>query len=78
MSHHLEIVHHEGHDPTLNMPYVPAIRVRGGATGGLLFGALTAAPRVLKAARYSRQRENLATSIDPPIMKMISRMNEVT
>lgn len=39
---HLEVVHHEGHDPALNMPYVPAIIVRGGAT--VYVAGVTAAP----------------------------------
>ena len=42
MSDHLEIVHHEGYDPALNMPYVPAIRVRSGTT--VYVAGVTAAP----------------------------------
>ena len=42
MSHHLEVVHHEGHDPALNMPYVPAIVVHGGKT--VYVAGVTAAP----------------------------------
>jgi 2-iminobutanoate/2-iminopropanoate deaminase len=42
MSHHLEIVHHEGYDPALNMPYVPAIKVHGGKT--VYVAGVTAAP----------------------------------
>lgn len=29
---HLEIIHHEGFDPEINSPFVPAIRATGGAT----------------------------------------------
>ena len=42
MSHHLEIVHHEGQDPALNMPYVPAIKARAGHT--VYVAGVTAAP----------------------------------
>lgn len=42
MSHHLEIVHHAGNDPALDMPYVPAIKVRGGWT--VYVAGVTAAP----------------------------------
>lgn len=42
MSHRLETVHHAGHDPALNMPYVPAIKVRGGST--VYVAGVTAAP----------------------------------
>jgi enamine deaminase RidA (YjgF/YER057c/UK114 family) len=42
MSHHLEVVHHEGYDPSLNMPYVPAIVVHGGRT--VYVAGVTAAP----------------------------------
>jgi enamine deaminase RidA (YjgF/YER057c/UK114 family) len=42
MSHHFEVVHHEGYDPTLNMPYVPAIVVHGGKT--VYVAGVTAAP----------------------------------
>ncbi len=42
MSHHLEIVHHEGYDPALNMPYVPAIKVLAGRT--VYVAGVTAAP----------------------------------
>jgi enamine deaminase RidA (YjgF/YER057c/UK114 family) len=42
MSHHFEVIHHEGYDPTLNMPYVPAIVVHGGKT--VYVAGVTAAP----------------------------------
>jgi enamine deaminase RidA (YjgF/YER057c/UK114 family) len=42
MSHHLEVVHHEGYDSALNMPYVPAIVVHGGRT--VYVAGVTAAP----------------------------------
>ncbi len=42
MSHHLEIIHHEGYDPALNMPYVPAIKVHSGRT--VYVAGVTAAP----------------------------------
>jgi enamine deaminase RidA (YjgF/YER057c/UK114 family) len=42
VSHHLEIIHHEGHDPSLNMPYVPAIKVLAGKT--VYIAGITAAP----------------------------------
>ena len=42
MSHHLEVIHHEGYDPSINMPYVPAIKVAGGKT--VYVAGVTAAP----------------------------------
>jgi enamine deaminase RidA (YjgF/YER057c/UK114 family) len=42
VTNHLEIVHHEGHDPSLNMPYVPAIKVIAGTT--VYVAGITAAP----------------------------------
>jgi len=39
---HIEIIHHEGYDPAINSPFVPAIRV---ASGRLVFiSGMTAAP----------------------------------
>jgi len=39
---HIEIIHHEGYDPNINSPFVPAIRV---ASGRLVFiSGVTAAP----------------------------------
>jgi 2-iminobutanoate/2-iminopropanoate deaminase len=42
MSHHLEFIHTEENDPKYNMPYTPAIKVRGGAT--VYIAGVTAAP----------------------------------
>ena len=42
MSDHLEVIHHEGYDPAIRMPYVPAIRVRSGST--VYVAGVTAAP----------------------------------
>lgn len=42
MSGHLEVIHHQGHDPALNMPYVPAIKVLSGKT--VYLAGVTAAP----------------------------------
>ena len=39
---HTEVIHHEGYDPTINSPFVPAIRV---ASGRMVFiSGVTAAP----------------------------------
>ena len=42
MSHHLELIHTEENDPVYNMPYTPAIKVKGGAT--VYIAGVTAAP----------------------------------
>jgi enamine deaminase RidA (YjgF/YER057c/UK114 family) len=43
VSHHLEKIHMEGeNDPRFNMPYTPAIKVRGGRT--VYVAGVTAAP----------------------------------
>ena len=42
MAEQFEIVEHEGYDAKYNMPYVPAIKVRGGAT--VYVSGVTAAP----------------------------------
>lgn len=42
MAAQFEIVEHEGYDPKYNMPYVPSIKVRGGAT--VYVSGVTAAP----------------------------------
>ena len=42
MADHLEIIHIPGYDKSLNMPYVPAIKVRGGST--VYVAGVTAAP----------------------------------
>ena len=42
MSHHLELIHTEDNDPVYNMPYTPAIKVKGGAT--VYVAGVTAAP----------------------------------
>jgi enamine deaminase RidA (YjgF/YER057c/UK114 family) len=42
MSDHLEIVHHEGYDPTINSLFVPAIKVRAGHL--VFISGVTAAP----------------------------------
>ena len=42
MSSHIEVIHHEGFDPEINSPFVPAIRV---ASGRLVFiSGVTGAP----------------------------------
>jgi enamine deaminase RidA (YjgF/YER057c/UK114 family) len=42
MSDHLEIVHHEGYDPTINSLFVPAIKVHAGHL--VFISGVTAAP----------------------------------
>ena len=42
MSRHLEFIHTEENDPKYNMPYTPAIKVRGGST--VYIAGVTAAP----------------------------------
>ena len=42
MTHHLELIHTAENDPVYNMPYTPAIKVRGGAT--VYVAGVTAAP----------------------------------
>jgi enamine deaminase RidA (YjgF/YER057c/UK114 family) len=42
MSHHLEVIHHEGYDPNINSLFVPAIKARGGHL--VFISGVTAAP----------------------------------
>ena len=42
MSDRLEVIHHEGYDPAINMPYVPAIKVHAGKP--VYVAGVTAAP----------------------------------
>jgi 2-iminobutanoate/2-iminopropanoate deaminase len=42
MTRHLELIHTEENDPAYNMPYTPAIKVRGGTT--VYVAGVTAAP----------------------------------
>lgn len=42
MGHHLETIHHAGHDPGINALFVPAIKVRGGSL--VFISGMTAAP----------------------------------
>ena len=61
MANHVEPIHLAGHDPAMNMPYVPAIKVRGGTL--VFVSGVTAAPIY---HHHPHRPEEFATIPDDP------------
>ncbi len=70
----LEVIHHDGHDPAIRSPYVPAI---GAGQGGLVFlSGITAAPPYHDHPHVPAVFDNIPAGIEQQMAMLLEHLDQ--